>query len=155
MSSSGTIYPVFFGAAGCTLAMTLTVLGSSVGFALCSVTIATVAVEKPEIVMKALVPVVMASVLSIYGLVVALVMTRNVTTTVGIINAMRAFKYFSGGLTVGLTGLAAGYSIGRVGQHGILAYSQQPRVFVGLILLLIFGEVLGIYGLITALVLAV
>lgn len=50
------------------------------------------------------------------------------------------------GLSVGLTGLAAGYAIGIVGDKGVRSYMQQSRVFVGMILILIFGEVLGLYG---------
>lgn len=54
--------------------------------------------------------------------------------------------HFTCGLVVGLTGLAAGYCIGIVGDNGIRAYMKQSRVYVGMILILIFGEVLGLYG---------
>jgi V-type H+-transporting ATPase proteolipid subunit len=47
---------------------------------------------------------------------------------------------------VGLTGLAAGYAIGIVGDAGVRAYMSQSRIFVGMVLILIFGEVLGLYG---------
>lgn len=50
------------------------------------------------------------------------------------------------GLVVGLTGLAAGYCIGIVGDNGVRAYMKQSRVYIGMILILIFGEVLGLYG---------
>jgi V-type H+-transporting ATPase 16kDa proteolipid subunit len=50
------------------------------------------------------------------------------------------------GLSVGFTGLAAGYCIGIVGDKGVRAYMEQSRVFVGMVLILIFGEVLGLYG---------
>lgn len=50
------------------------------------------------------------------------------------------------GLSVGLSGLAAGYCIGIVGDTGVRAYMQQSRIFVGMVLILIFGEVLGLYG---------
>jgi V-type H+-transporting ATPase proteolipid subunit len=50
------------------------------------------------------------------------------------------------GLSVGLAGLAAGYCIGIVGDTGVRAYMQQSRIFVGMVLILIFGEVLGLYG---------
>lgn len=45
-----------------------------------------------------------------------------------------------------MTGLAAGYCIGVVGDSGVRAYMEQSRVFVGMVLILIFGEVLGLYG---------
>ena len=50
------------------------------------------------------------------------------------------------GLAVGMTGLAAGYCIGIVGDKGVRAYMEQSRIFVGMVLILIFGEVLGLYG---------
>lgn len=45
-----------------------------------------------------------------------------------------------------MTGLAAGYCIGVVGDTGVRAYMEQSRIFVGMVLILIFGEVLGLYG---------
>jgi V-type H+-transporting ATPase 16kDa proteolipid subunit len=54
--------------------------------------------------------------------------------------------HLAAGLSVGLTGLAAGYSIGIVGDMGVRSYMQQSRIFVGMVLILIFGEVLGLYG---------
>lgn len=45
-----------------------------------------------------------------------------------------------------MTGLAAGYCIGIVGDAGVRAYMEQSRIFVGMVLILIFGEVLGLYG---------
>ena len=54
------------------------------------------------------------------------------------------------GLSAGLSGLAAGFSIGVVGDAGVRGTAQQPRLFVGMILILIFSEVLGLYGLIVA-----
>lgn len=40
-----------------------------------------------------------------------------------------------------------------VGDAGIRANAQQERLFVGLILILIFGEALALYGLIVSLIL--
>ena len=63
------------------------------------------------------------------------------------------FLHLGAGLSVGLSGLAAGFAIGVVGDAGVRGSAQQPRLFVGMILILIFAEVLGLYGLIVALVL--
>ena len=67
----------------------------------------------------------------------------------------RSFMHLGAGLSVGLSGLAAGFAIGIVGDAGVRGTAQQPRLFVGMILILIFAEVLGLYGLIVALILAV
>ena len=64
--------------------------------------------------------------------------------------SFRGFVHLGAGLSVGLSGLAAGYAIGIVGDAGVRGTAQQPRLFVGMILILIFAEVLGLYGLIVA-----
>lgn len=65
----------------------------------------------------------------------------------------RSFHHLGAGLSVGLSGLAAGFSIGIVGDAGVRGTAQQPRLYVGMILILIFAEVLGLYGLIVSLIL--
>ena len=50
------------------------------------------------------------------------------------------------GLAVGLCGLAAGFSLGIVGDAGTRSVAQQPRLFVSMVIILIFGEVLGECG---------
>lgn len=49
--------------------------------------------------------------------------------------------HLGAGLAVGLSGLAAGFAIGIVGDAGVRGTAQQPRLFVGMILILIFAEV--------------
>jgi len=102
--------------------------------------------------MKCIVPIIMASVVGIYGLIIAVVIAQRVTPQVVL---YEAFAQLSAGLSVGICGLAAGFSIGVVGDAGVRATGQQPRMYVVMILILIFAEALGLYGLIIALVLAV
>ena len=64
------------------------------------------------------------------------------------------FKHLAAGLCVGLSGIGAGYAIGRVGDSGVKAVGLQSRLFVALILVLIFAEALALYGLIVALILS-
>lgn len=64
--------------------------------------------------------------------------------------SFRGFIHLGAGLAVGFSGLAAGFAIGIVGDAGVRGTAQQPRLFVGMILILIFAEVLGLYGLIVA-----
>lgn len=59
------------------------------------------------------------------------------------------------GLSIGLSGLGAGVAIGIVGDAGVRGTAQQPRLYVGMILILIFAEVLAIYGLIVSLLMTV
>jgi V-type H+-transporting ATPase proteolipid subunit len=57
-------------------------------------------------------------------------------------------------LACGFAALGAGMAIGIVGDAGVRANAQQPKLFVGMILVLIFAEALGLYGLIVGIILA-
>jgi V-type H+-transporting ATPase proteolipid subunit len=68
--------------------------------------------------------------------------------------SFNGFAHLAAGLACGLSSLAAGFAIGIVGDAGVRANGQQPKLFVAMILILIFGEALGLYGLIIALILS-
>lgn len=63
------------------------------------------------------------------------------------------FVSLAAGLSVGMGGLAAGYAVGVVGDSCVRGYARENRIFVIMVLILIFAEVLGLYGLIVALIL--
>lgn len=63
------------------------------------------------------------------------------------------FVSLGAGLSVGMGGLAAGYAVGVVGDYCVRGYARENRIFVIMVLILIFAEVLGLYGLIVALIL--
>uniref|UniRef100_A0AAZ3PJD7 V-type proton ATPase proteolipid subunit n=1 Tax=Oncorhynchus tshawytscha TaxID=74940 RepID=A0AAZ3PJD7_ONCTS len=126
-------------------------LGAAYGTAKSGTGIAAMSVMRPELIMKSIIPVVMAGIIAIYGLVVAVLIANNISEKVTL---YKSFLHLGAGLSVGLSGLAAGFAIGIVGDAGVRGTAQQPRLFVGMILILIFAEVLGLYGLIVALILS-
>ncbi|OAA45682.1 ATPase, V0 complex, proteolipid subunit C [Metarhizium rileyi] len=138
----------FFGAMGCTCAIVFTCLGASYGTAKSGVGIAAMGVLRPDLIVKNIVPVIMAGIIGIYGLVVSVLISDGLKQELPLYTG---FIQFGAGLSVGLAGLAAGFAIGIVGDAGVRGTAQQPRLFVGMILILIFAEVLGLYGLIVAL----
>merc|ERR1739842_251610 len=73
---------------------------------------------------------------------------------VAVYSLYSGFAHLAAGLCCGLSGLAAGMAIGIVGDAGVRAVGQQEKLFVGMILILIFAEALGLYGLIVALILS-
>jgi len=152
MSNDGEpIYAPFFGVLGCSAAMVFSALGAAYGTAKSGTGIAAMSVMRPELIMKSVIPVVMAGILAIYGLVVAALIANGLNEDYKL---FKSFMDLGAGLSVGLSGLAAGYAIGIVGDAGVRGTAQQPRLFVGMILILIFAEVLGLYGLIVALILS-
>merc|ERR1712203_1206450 len=95
----------------------------------------------------------MAGVLGIYGLITAVIINGKLSKPDSY-SPYEGYAHFGAGMTVGLSSLAAGMAIGIVGDAGVRANAQQPRLFVGMILILIFAEALGLYGLIVGLVVA-
>jgi V-type H+-transporting ATPase proteolipid subunit len=137
---------------GAAASMVFSALGAAYGTAKSGTGIAAMAVMRPELIMKSIIPVVMAGIIAIYGLVVAALIAGQIKKPPEY-DLFKAFLHLGAGLSVGLSGLAAGFAIGVVGDAGVRGTAQQPRLFVGMILILIFAEVLGLYGLIVALIL--
>ncbi|KAK3080638.1 H(+)-transporting V0 sector ATPase subunit c [Coniosporium uncinatum] len=133
---------------GCTAAIVFTCFGAAYGTAKSGVGIAAMGVLRPDLIVKNIIPVIMAGIIGIYGLVVSVLISNDLKQDVALFTS---FIQLGAGLAVGLAGLAAGFAIGIVGDAGVRGTAQQPRLFVGMILILIFAEVLGLYGLIVAL----
>ncbi|KAM4870316.1 V-type proton ATPase 16 kDa proteolipid subunit c-like [Urocitellus parryii] len=144
-------YASFFAVMGASSAMIFIALGVAYGTAKSGTGTAAMSVMWPELIMKSIIPVVMAGINAIYGLVVAVLIANSLNDGISL---YRGFLQLGAGLSVGLSGLAAGFAIGIVGDTGVRGTAQQPRLFVGMILILIFTEVLGLYGLIVALILS-
>merc|ERR1712046_68921 len=140
----------FFGFMGVTSAIVFANLGAAYGTAKSGVGISSMGVMRPDMVMRSIIPVVMAGVLGIYGLITAVIINGKMESAS--YSAYSGYAHLGAGLTVGMSSLAAGLAIGIVGDAGVRANAQQPRLFVGMILILIFAEALGLYGLIVGLV---
>ncbi|KAM0472182.1 hypothetical protein ACHAPX_008861 [Trichoderma viride] len=145
----------FIGMTGIAAAMIFGSLGAAYGTVKSGIGIASVAAFRPDLIIKCLIPVVMSGIIAVYSLVIAVLIAEDIQPPSANNEAytLFAFMHLTCGLVVGLTGLAAGYCIGIVGDNGVRAYMKQSRVYIGMILILIFGEVLGLYGLIVALLL--
>ncbi|KAL5274027.1 Vha16 family protein [Megaselia abdita] len=141
-------YAPFFGVMGAASAIIFSSFGAAYGTAKSGTGIAAMSVMRPELIMKSIIPVVMAGIIAIYGLVVAVLIAGSLQPES--YKLYTGFIHLGAGLAVGFSGLAAGFAIGIVGDAGVRGTAQQPRLFVGMILILIFAEVLGLYGLIVA-----
>ncbi|EKG15233.1 ATPase V0 complex proteolipid subunit C [Macrophomina phaseolina MS6] len=144
----------FFGMGGIAFAMIFGCVGAAYGTAKSGIGISGVGTFRPDLIMKSLIPVVMSGIIAVYALVIAVLIAGDMGPPPGQnYSLFSGFMHLACGLSVGLTGTAAGYAIGKVGDMGVRSYMQQSRIFVGMVLILIFGEVLGLYGLIVGLIL--
>ncbi|ACO60808.1 H+-or Na+-translocating f-type, v-type and A-type ATPase superfamily [Micromonas commoda] len=142
----------FFGFMGAMSSIVFSCFGAAYGTAKSGVGIASMGVMRPELVMKSIVPVVMAGVLGIYGLIVSVIIATNIHPTG--YTLFQGYAHLGSGLTTGLAGLAAGMAIGIIGDAGVRANAQQPKLFTGMLLMLIFAEALALYGLIVGIILS-
>ena len=141
-----------YGFLGVGAAITLANLGAAYGTAKAGVGICTMGVLKPEKLIKAIIPVIMAGILGIYGLIVSVILLQRLNSETYDYNV--GFSHLASVLCCGISSWAAGIAIGIAGDAGARALGQQDKVFVGMMLILIFAEALGLYGLIVALILA-
>merc|ERR1712183_569113 len=118
---------------GAAAALVFSCMGAAYGTAKSGVGVASMGVMRPELVMKSIVPVVMAGVLGIYGLIIAVIISTGINPKAKSYYLFDGYAHLSSGLSCGLA--------------GVRANAQQPKLFVGMILILIFAEALALYGL--------
>ena len=86
---------------------------------------------KPELILKSTVPVIMAGILGVYGLIVGVILKAKgkslktlhkpyIVTETGY-SWFLGYKHLASGLCCGLSSLAAGLSIGITGDAGVRA----------------------------------
>ncbi|KAI0869805.1 V-type ATPase [Hypoxylon argillaceum] len=136
-------YASFFGVMGCAASIIFTVIGASYGTAKSAGAIFSSGIIRPERLMQNTLCAIMAQILSIYGLVSSVIIQGDLDEKMPL---YQGFMQLGAGISVGLCGLAAGFAIGIVGDAGVRASTQQPRLYIGMVLILIFAEVLGLYG---------
>ena len=149
MSEKGCDY--FFGYMGVASALVFANLGAAYGTAKSGVGICAMGVLKPDKIIKSVIPVIMAGILGIYGLIVAVILAQKIGSDY---NYKKGYSHLASGLCCGLSSLGAGIAIGIGGDAGVRALGQTDRIFVGMMLILIFAEALGLYGLIVSLILS-
>eukprot|EP00331_Platyophrya_macrostoma_P027306 CAMPEP_0176434884 /NCGR_PEP_ID=MMETSP0127-20121128/16958_1 /TAXON_ID=938130 /ORGANISM="Platyophrya macrostoma, Strain WH" /LENGTH=250 /DNA_ID=CAMNT_0017817737 /DNA_START=51 /DNA_END=799 /DNA_ORIENTATION=- len=142
---------VLFGMLGAAAALSFANIGAGYGTAKAGVSVAHLGIQNPSRVMRGIVPVVMAGILGIYGLIVAVIISNNIKVTSGTYSLFQGFMHLGAGTAAGMASLAAGYAIGIIGDICCYAYAKTDKIFVPMILMLIFAEALGLYGLIIAL----
>ena len=125
---------------GCSISLIFSVFGAAYGIAKSGVGVSATSVLRPDMIIKNMMPPILAGILSIYGLVISVIISSQLTEK----SALHTnFMYLAAGLSCGLSCLAAGFCIGIVGDAGVRGTAQQPRLYVGMMLMLIFAEVLG------------
>lgn len=124
MSSPEPIYVPFFGILGASASMIfcgsvyfdalkILALGASFGTARSSMGISCMALRRPELLMKSLVPVIMAGIVAVYGLVVSVIISSKIgiDCTMERLSCYFIINYFLGPLAISVPVLAVVYAV--------------------------------------------
>ncbi|KAH7416197.1 hypothetical protein KP509_14G080100 [Ceratopteris richardii] len=144
----------FFGFFGAAAALVFCCMGAAYGTAKNDVGVAPMGAMRPELVMKSIIPVVMAGVLGIYGVIIAVIISSGINSKSTTYYLFDGYAHLASGLACGLTGLSAKMATNMVDDASVRANAQQPKFFVGMILILIFAEALALYGLTVGIILS-
>lgn len=118
------------GYGGVAAAACLSNWGSAWGTWKSGVSLVHIGIRHPSSVMKNVIPVVMAGVIGIYGLIVAVILAESIPkpgadTRINSYSIYTAFAHLCAGLCAGISGLAAGGCIGIVGDAGVRAVGYR------------------------------
>jgi len=141
----------FFGQMGACISFLASGIGSAYATARCNVGLSSAGVLNPDCVVRNLVPIIMAGVLAIYGMIVAVMIMGemdNKSYTV-----FQGYAHLAAGIAVGFCSLGSGYAIGLGGDAATRAISQNEDLFVPCILVLIFAGAPALYGLLVSILL--
>lgn len=171
----GSVSPVFLGFFGIAFALGVSVLGAAWGIFLTGSSLVGAAIKVPRIKSKNLISVIFCEALAIYGVIIAIICatkiksadviadmydTQHGASHWGVKLEAGPNVYFGGycffwtGLTVGLANLFCGICVGVVGSACALSDAQDPRMFVKILIIEIFGSALGLFGIIVGIIMS-
>jgi V-type H+-transporting ATPase 21kDa proteolipid subunit len=121
------------------------------------------AVKAPRIRSKNLISVIFCEATAIYGVIMAIILTNKIKEPEsGGYYLEEGWDYngyyyagygmFSAGLSVGLTNIASGVSVGMAGSSCAIADAQDASLFVKILIVEIFASALGIFGIIVGII---
>jgi len=157
------ISPYGFANMGVALGLGLSVVGAAWGIWLTGSSLVGAAVKAPRIKSKNLVSVIFCEATAIYGLIMAIILGNKIKQPENAGYFLEdgwdyngyyyaGYGMFSAGLSVGLTNIASGVSVGLAGSSCAIADAQDASLFVKILIVEIFASALGIFGIIVGII---
>lgn len=99
--------------------------------------------------------------MAIYGVIIAIIFSSKLTEAEPQLGQVWSSQsYFSGyalfwaGITVGFSNLFCGVCVGITGSTCAIADASDPQLFVKVLIIEIFGSIIGLFGLIIGLLIS-
>jgi len=151
---------------GIAFGLGLSVAGAAWGIWLTGSSLVGAAIKAPRIRSKNLISVIFCEATAIYGVILAIILLNKVSEP-----ESKAYTfdnetwdwdtfYFAGyavffsGISVGLTNIASGISVGVAGSSCALGDAQDSGLFVKILIVEIFASALGIFGIIVGIIMS-
>mmetsp|Transcript_30081 Transcript_30081/g.64473 ORF Transcript_30081/g.64473 Transcript_30081/m.64473 type:complete len:195 (-) Transcript_30081:2189-2773(-) len=155
--------PYGFANFGVALGLGLSIVGAAWGIWLTGSSLVGAAVKAPRIRSKNLVSVIFCEATAIYGLIMAIILGNKIKAPESVGYYLEegwdyngyyyaGYGMFSAGLSVGLTNIASGVSVGLAGSSCAIADAQDASLFVKILIVEIFASALGIFGIIVGII---
>jgi len=149
---------------GVAFGLGLSVVGAAWGIWLTGSSLVGAAVKAPRIRSKNLISVIFCEATAIYGVIMAIILTNKIKAPEDGSGSQlpegwdynefyfAGYGMFSAGLSVGLTNIASGISVGIAGSSCAIGDAQDPSLFVKILIVEIFASALGIFGIIVGII---
>jgi len=132
---------------GITLAIGVPIISAAITIIICGSAMAGVGTEKPELLSRLIITVVLGEALAIYGLLIAFMLLSKLSS---ITTMEAAYKALISGAIIAVATGSAGAGISYCGTSLIGATAEKPETFSSNVIGVVLSEALAIYGLLIA-----